>query len=236
MGVPIKKKPCKGLGKAKLYAGCGKMHYRETGKHGLCIECYPKWVLNTEEGQATIPDIAKRAKIQVQKDIKARDKAKKAILTNWKNKLQTKVQEIARLIDKDLTCLATGKTGQMHGGHLWSKGANTECRFNLHNIHRQCAHSNTYNADEHLMWIGLENEYGFFYKEFVHNLRGQEVPQFSNDAYKRKYKIACSIVNELKQQRKPIDAATRINLRNNVNALIGIYSKAYGEFDVRRLK
>ena len=52
----------------------------------------------------------------------------------YKALLQKKVQRIAVLIDSNLKCLATGKGGNIVGGHVWGVGAHEECRFNLHNI------------------------------------------------------------------------------------------------------
>src|SRR6056297_3833970 len=71
------------------------------------------------------------------------------------DKLQKKVQSIARKIDFNLPCLATNKRGQMHGGHIFTKGGHPQMRYNLHNIHRQVSQSNRHQSDDGLMQEGL---------------------------------------------------------------------------------
>jgi hypothetical protein len=72
-------------------------------------------------------NVIKKSQLEVKKDFL---KEKRAMI-NYKVKLQNKVQEIARLIDHHLPCLARGKFGQMHGGHIYSKGSSPNCKFNL---------------------------------------------------------------------------------------------------------
>ena len=150
--------------------------------------------------------------------------------TNWKSKLQTKVQEIARLIDKGLKCPSKGTYSKQDGGHVFSKGSHKEMRFNLHNIHRQSAQSNHWDNDDVGFRKGLIKEYGQEYFDFIESLVGNKVPILKDIEYMEKYQIACGISNRLKKQNKEYSLQERIKLRNQVNIEIGIYQKQYCEF------
>lgn len=226
----IKKKPCCGNGKAKGY-GCGSMQlYRKYGLGREC-GCYGEWLFSSEEGNKLIKKTTLKAKKVVKAKKKKEYKKEKQKVENWKNKLQTKVQEIARLIDYGQDCLARQIPGkQMHGGHILSKGGHSECRFNFHNIHRQSAYSNTYQNDDDLMKEGLEREYGKEYLDFVKSLKGREIPKWSNLEYHDFYKKACKIANAMRTDLKVNDAETRIELRNKANSTLSIYPKESSVF------
>lgn len=174
----------------------------------------------------------KVAEKATQKKIKQEKQERKALkeklkvnTTNWKNKLQTKVQEIARLIDKGLTCIARGNSNQIHGGHVFPKKGNECMRFNLHGIHRQGAHSNHFQNDDAVMREGVAREYGEKYLEFIKSLTKQPVPKLNNLEYKEKYEIACEISNRLRKLDKEYSLQERIELRNQINLELGIYTK-----------
>jgi len=232
MGAPrIKTKPCRGNGKAKGY-GCGKLQLRR--KYGLGYECgcYGEWLFSSANGKEVIKKTTIRAKKKVKADKKKEHKKAKIKVENWKKKLQLKVQEIARLIDHGQDCLARQiPCKQAHGGHVYSKGGHTEMRFNLHNIHRQSAYSNTFQNDDDLMKEGIVREYGQEYRDFLDFLKGQEVPKYSNLEYHEFYKKACKIANELRKDLKVNDAQTRIKLRNKANTEIGLYCKKRSIFE-----
>jgi len=99
---------------------------------------------------------------------KKTEKEKIKSLSDWKADLQTEVNSIVRLIDKGQLCLARQiNAGQLHGGHVFSSGANKNFTYNCHNIHRQSAQSNHWQNDDALMKEGLEREYGRSYLLFV---------------------------------------------------------------------
>ncbi len=65
--IEPKQKPCKGIGKAKGFDGCGKETYKRT--YGLCPSCYADWLLSTPEGKekltkATIKAIKPRLELE----------------------------------------------------------------------------------------------------------------------------------------------------------------------------
>ena len=209
----IKAKACKGINKAKDFEGCGKMVVNR--KYGLCFDCFRDWLLNTTKGKETLKKSTLKAKTEVKKEQRKETERVKAEITNWKDKLQKKVQEIARLIDYGLPCLARGNSKQIHGGHILAKGGNSNCRFNLHNIHRQGAHSNHFQNDDGVLRDGLRNEYGSQYHNFVIGLKQTPQPTFDNLDYKEFYRVACKCANELKA-----DLRQR-SLRNKINLEIG---------------
>ena len=151
---------------------------------------------------------------------------------NYKVKLQSKVQEIARIIDHDLPCLARNKFGQMHGGHIYSKGSSPNCRFNLHNIHRQSAQSNHWQNDDYLLREGLKKEYGEEYFEFILSLRNTTPAKYTNKDFEEFYKMACKIAVTLKKNITPIPYSVeeRIELRNDINKTLGIYDSRFLEY------
>ena len=152
-------------------------------------------------------------------------------VVNYEAKTQTKIQEIARLIDKGLNCLARNiPMKQVHGGHVYSQGGHSNFKKNLHNIHRQSAHSNHFQNDDRLMHEGVVREYGQEYLDFIKGLRQTPIIKLSNIEWIEKYKIACLISNRLKKKDENYSLNSRISLRNAVNLEIGIYDKLYCEF------
>lgn len=150
----------------------------------------------------------------------------KAKTTDWRGKLQTKLQEVARLIDHGQTCLAKGNhPKQLHGGHIWGKGSHSNIALNLHNIHRQSAQSNHFQSDDRLMHQGVIREYGQEYYDKLQSLLGFKMPKFTNEEWMEMYRTACSISNDLKRNLQVNDTKTRVELREKFNKMIGIYGE-----------
>lgn len=147
--------------------------------------------------------------------------------TNWKNNLQKEVQKIARHIDYGLLCLARNKPGQIHGGHIFSKGGHSNMRFDLHNIHRQSAQSNKWFSDDSLLREKLQQEYGSDYFEMLKEMRNREQVKYSNEDYHSFYIKARKISNLLSKKNKdlvgPRTVNDRMRLREEINKEIGIY-------------
>jgi len=231
-------KECKGSGKALGY-GCSKIIpvslYGKSNRIyglGLSCGCYSKWLRNSEEGQLKIERSTIKAREQVKKEVDAKHRKAKDSIKNWKKELQTKVQSIARLIDYGHLCIAREiEAKQMHGGHVLSKGGNTQLRFNLHNIHRQSAYSNTYKNDDGLMKEGIAREYGREYLDFVEGLRAYMVPNYSNVQYMDFYRKASKIANSLTKNKRKRNPEQRISMRNRVNEELGIYEEEQSIFN-----
>lgn len=204
MAKKIKQKKC-------AYSECGKMFTPMFST--LQAVCSPKCALMFNS----------------QKEIKKRiEGIKVENMEVFKERLQTKIQEITRLIDKGMPCLATKVIPkQMHGGHVFARGGNSYMAMNLHNIHRQSAQSNHFQNDDGLMKEGLKKEYGEDYLEFVSNLRRTPKPNLNNLEYAAIYKKACKVANKLLKLNQEYSLKKRIELRNEINLELGIYDSEY---------
>lgn len=221
-------KKCKGINKAKGY-GCGDMVKERT--YGLCSDCRTIWILETPEGDEYLNKMLLRNKRKFEKKLKKEKNDNKIKATKWRPKLQSKIQEIARLIDVGLPCLARGyHANQIHGGHIFAKGGNSTMALNLHNIHRQSAQSNYNGNDDGLLREGLVNEYGIGYFEFIKSLRVCPALTWSNLDYHKFYKTACEIANDLKKRGLRFEKEDRIEMRNQINNALGIYGQKYCEY------
>lgn len=171
-----------------------------------------------------------------QKEIEKRHKQIKIDIENsgvFKEKLQTKIQEITRLIDKGLPCLATKVIpNQMHGGHIFARGGNSYMAMNLHNIHRQSAQSNHFQNDDGLMKEGVKLEYGSEYLEFISDLRRTPCPDIAPLEYGIIYKKACKIATKLIKLNLTYSIRKRIELRNEINLELKIYASEYCIFEL----
>lgn len=144
-------------------------------------------------------------------------------MANKKDLLQKTCQKIATRIDFGVPCPVTGRTSNNVGGHLWGKGAHPECRFNLHNIHRQDFFSNGSGQDDQKMFEGIRKEYGEAYYEKVINLANKPIPKLSEKDYEEAYKRALIVMEHCYRIQARQTVATRITLRENANKMIGIY-------------
>lgn len=159
---------------------------------------------------------------------KQKDKEEKESIIDYKGKLQSKVQEIARFIDYDHPCLATQRfPKQGHGGHLIARKGNENFAMNLHNIFLQSAQSNYFQNDDGLMRDGVVREFGEDYLEFIRSLKSTPTPKYSQEEYKEIYRNACTISNRLKKNPVKLSNKDRIRYRNEINTELGIYDEKY---------
>ena len=167
---------------------------------------------------------AKKAKKDWLKE-KAERKEKITTLSEWKGLLQEVINGIVRLIDKDMGCIATGaKTGKMNAGHYISRGSNDTIRFNLHNIHLQSEHSNSFNSGDTIRYQeGIVRMYGNSYLELMNALKSTKPINLTIETIKDKIIIAKLIKKELIELGNTYSSAERIQLRFNLNQRIGIY-------------
>jgi hypothetical protein len=225
--LKAKARKCAGTGIAQGF-GCGRLTQHR--QYGLCKSaCYPAWLTTTDAGKVKLEKsiISGRRNLEREKSTEAKKQKRelRESSTNYKPLLQTEVQKIARLIDKGLLCPVRPKEGQqLHGGHVHSKGAHPECRFNLQNIHRQSAESNNWRSDERLFFEALEKEYGSDYMAFVESLTNKPVPKLKDWEYREIYYNARKISARLEKETDfPRSVQQRIELRNQINLELGIY-------------
>jgi hypothetical protein len=162
----------------------------------------------------------KRVNSQLKSELKKQN-------TDYGKLLQKKVQHIARIIDKGLPCLATGTNGQIHGGHIYARGGNKNIKYNLHNIHRQSAHSNHYQTNDVKMQEGIIREYGKEYLEFINELKQTKLIKYSSSELEAMNEIANKIIREFKDHELKLTTKERIEYRNKFNSDIGISNKMF---------
>lgn len=136
--ISPKEKPCKGMGKAKGFEGCGKMVLKRTYGLGNC--CYPKWLLNTPEGK-------EKLQVATIKASKPRKDLEEAIETDKKTKgIQAALQLTKQVVhgyirerDKGKSCISCGAqwNAEFQAGHCYPTRYRS-IRFNLFNINGQC--------------------------------------------------------------------------------------------------
>lgn len=230
MSIPIKQKKCKANTKAQGFKSCDKEVYRF--KFGMCRSCFRDWCTGTEEGKAyfnsqrikvtalAVKNVQQTASKTYNKEKKDRRDKKK----HWNIELQPEINHIARLIDKGQPCTATKLTrGKWNGGHVFSVGSNNTTRFNLHNVHIQCVHSNKYSNDDAKMRLGIRRVYGDNYGEFVKRIQSTPAIHYSNVEYHEFTTKARGIVRRLKKVNNVYSKGERIQLRNDINEELNIY-------------
>ena len=110
--------------------------------------------------------LAKRAQeVREKKERKAHREAKDRIKSrsDWLREAQAAFNKYIRLRDKDEPCISCGRhhQGQYHAGHYRSVGAAPELRFNLFNVHKQCAPCNNHKSGNAIEYrINLVNKIG----------------------------------------------------------------------------
>ena len=215
--------------KYKCLCGCGESFIRYSLSHKwVNLDHKKHWLLNTIEGQKEVNRVAKKAAKDREKAEKKKDKEAKEKTIKWDKLLQRKVQEIARFIDHLLPCTAKNAPAkQYHGGHIFSRGGNSNIKYNLHNIHIQSAQSNHFQKDDYELKMGVVRVYGKDYLEYIESLKNTPTTKHSNMECKELYNKACKISNRLKSENKnleqPRTIVQRLSLRNQINLELGIY-------------
>ena len=232
--MKVKAKECKSCNTKTKGLGCGRLAFKR--QYGLCQRCFLDWLLNTPEGKKHLDKSVLKGKKKARKDAEKKEHAliKKLKLetVDYKTKLQRKINEIARLIDIGLPCLATGTHAkQMHGGHVFSRGSQPSMRYNLHNIHRQSARSNYWQQDDIKMREGVAREYSNRYFDFLVSLKATQPLKYSNAEYQAFYKLACEIANEMRRSGETFNTKQRIKKRNWVNIKLGIYHLKHSKYN-----
>jgi len=144
--------------------------------------------------------------------------------------IQPKVNELVRIIDNGHPCIASGTFGKQAAGHYFHSGGNPQIRFNLHNIHIQSFHSNSALAGDVLRYReGIKRVYGLDYLEFMDSLTQTPTIKRTKDFYLELNKKLIEVKKWLKLQvnGQIQDSSSQIQLRNEVNLLLGIYDKEY---------
>lgn len=117
----------------KKCKGCGE---RFQPVRQLQVACSPKCAL----------DVARKNVQAKRRRQYASDKEKIKTRSEWLKEAQAAVNRYVRARDKDEPCISCGRyhEGQYHAGHYRSVGSSPELRFELLNIHAQCAPCNNH--------------------------------------------------------------------------------------------
>lgn len=230
--MEVKPKKCKGTGKANGY-GCGSIQLVRRYGLGVKCGCFRDWLLNTDEGKVVMGKSILSTVRKFDKKKKAEISERKRSTINYSGKLQSKVQEIARLIDLGHPCLATDKMALSYdGGHVFNKGSHPECRYNLHNIFSQASNSNRSTQDDALMILGVERVFGIEYRNFIETIKNKPVLSLQKKELEQIYRKACKIASNLTKEGKYHTLTERIEVRNMVNKELSIYPIELCVFDV----
>lgn len=233
MGIRIKERNCKSIGRAKGFSGCGTMTMYRT--YGLCNDCYKIWLKSTEEGQEILYKQAMKYVAETRKDKKAKKQARKVGLMSAdqyrKTYIQPKFNKIIRMIDFDSGCIATGNyQGQMHAGHYHSVGSSRTLALNAHNVFNQSAHSNNWKGgDDKNYQEGLKNTFGSDYLDFIDSLTQHQPIKLNKAFYKTLNKKLIDYKKTVEEyKRTPLE---RIGERNRLNEYLGIYKNEFSIFN-----
>jgi len=171
--METKPKPCKSIGKANGFNGCGKPTQYRT--FGLCASCYYEFLTTDERGKiiyakSFLPKVSKKTEQRKAEETKtAREKLK--TLSQYEAEAKTAFQKFIRIRDKDLPCISCGnsKTNDWAGGHYFAAGIYSGLMFDERNCHKQC---NT-NCNKYLSGNLLEYRRGIilrFGQDFISQL------------------------------------------------------------------
>lgn len=177
--------------------------------------CSAKCAVKDAE-QKSIAKAVRQAKLE-----KKIGKEKLLSLQGWDLKMKEVMQEIARLLDADKPCIASGKiTGKMAGGHYYAGGSGpfTFLKHNIWNIHKQSFASNSMKAgDTHLYRLGLIERYGLERLEWIEGLRlkYKDLSWSKDDLIN----IYLPRAKEVRERLKKVEEMTR----DEINDFIGLY-------------
>jgi len=146
--------------------------------------------------------------------------------------LQIVINKISLLIDAELLCPVTHKNAS-DAGHLYTRSAHPEMRYNLHNIHRQSRQSNGSHNDDIKFRDAIAKEYGSEYVEFVESCRKTPVIGLTESERKQIEVAAMNWLFRLQSNPKYYDSFERIDIRNIINECLGIYPKEFCVYEVR---
>lgn len=159
-------KICKGIGKGKGYKGCGQMVKANTRRYGLCMSCYPDFILNTDYGKILLEKATIKGKQKAEKEQRKRTKEERESMKSIARLIQEArepFQKWIRFRDANEPCISCGTTKAKiwHSGHYLKAELFTGVIFNPTNVNKQCERCNTFlNGNESEYRIGLVKKYG----------------------------------------------------------------------------
>lgn len=145
------------------------------------------------------------------------------------NKLQPRINEIARLIDNSYNCMMCGKPmKRINGCHYHSIGSNSSLRFNLLNIFAGCHSCNGEKGGNINGYdIQLIDTFGKPFWEWLKFdlVRENPILKLSKPELEEIYSKALEIIKFLKRKDAVYTNEERIALRKDLNKVLGIYKE-----------
>lgn len=234
----LKNKKCQGTGITAGY-GCGDMipvalYGRSNRTYGLGHECgcYKEWLFESEEGQKKLERMKISPVSATNLKPESEDSEKDQ---NWAKKLQDKINEIVKIIDKDKKPFGSIQSEEVHAGHVYSRGAESHLKYHTHNIHSQYGLSNTAQNEDQYLRSELMEMYGLDYLEYLNGLRAMDCLNYSKVEYEAFYRKACKIANRLKKENCVYRKTDRIRMRNNINLELNIYPFQHCQFSTDKI-
>lgn len=195
-----KERPCKGIGKAYGFKGCGTVTAYRT--YGLCDTCRASFLLNDERGKiilakATLKATSPRLKAQKDLDIARVNKNAKTSLGALKKQTQLLFNSYIRMRDEGKPCISSNipYRKDFDAGHCFSVGSYDGLRYDFDNVHGQSIKDNRFkegNVTDYL--VNLPNRIG---KE-----RADALIQRASDYKKNGYKFTRSELLDIQKEVK----------------------------------
>jgi len=169
--MDIKEKPCKGINKARMIKGCGKLTLYRT--FGLCNNCLSDFLFNSDAGKIIFNKINLKVKSDKEKAFKSDLRAKLKTIGEYKAEARKSFQKWIRLRDIDKPCISCNSTtaDTFDGGHFYKAEVYSGLIFNENNCHKQCRKCNRFmNGNELNYRKGLIARYGIDYVTNLDNI------------------------------------------------------------------
>jgi hypothetical protein len=166
----VKEKPCKGINKARMISGCGKLTLYRT--FGLCSSCLSDFLFNSDAGKVVFNKINLKVKSDTAKAFKSDLKEKLKTIGEYKADARKSFQKWIRLRDKYKPCISCGNNADLEdGGHFYKAEVYSGLIFNENNCHKQCRKCNRFmNGNELNYRKGLIARYGIDYVTNLDNI------------------------------------------------------------------
>jgi hypothetical protein len=167
----VKEKPCKGINKARMIKGCGKLTLYRT--FGLCSSCLSDFLFNSDAGKVVFNKINLKVKSDTAKAFKSDLRTKLKTIGEYKADARKSFQKWIRLRDSDKNCISCNSStaDTFDGGHFYKAEVYSGLIFNENNCHKQCRKCNRFmNGNELNFRKGLITRYGIDYVANLDNI------------------------------------------------------------------
>ena len=166
----VKEKPCKGINKARMIKGCGKLTLYRT--FGLCSSCLSDFLFNSDAGKVVFNKINLKVKSDTAKAFKSDLREKLKTIGEYKAEARKSFQKWIRLRDSDKNCIScdSSTAKDWHGSHYFPANLYSGLIFDETNVHKSCDYCNVFLHGNITGYRkGLIKRYGIEYVERLEN-------------------------------------------------------------------